>query len=376
MFAGRTRTVALVAARSGATPAAVFVRVIAMDQPSRAIGFVVYDDANLLDVSGPLQVFATATEQIGAKGLHPAAYSTALVSAGGGAVETSSGVPLTTASLPAGGGEFDTVIVAGGHGAANLLADRKLIKWLRDGASRWRRTASVCTGSLLLAKAGLLDGRRAATHWDYCERFQRDWPGINVEPDAIFVNDGPVWTSAGVSSGMDMALAMVEADWGRAIALLVARRLLLYLKRPGGQSQFSVPLKARSAAGRIGQLLDWIVANPAADCRVGNLAARAAVNEPTLHRAFLRETGLGPAEFVEHARVENARRMLEESDLDFETLAIRSGFRSAEQMRRALVRAIKVSPLEYRARFRTAQPAAPLDPAFAVRASRLPEPAY
>lgn len=221
-----------------------------MVQPSRSIGFIAYDDADLLDISGPLQIFATATEQLRDTGLHRAAYHVAIVSIAGGTVTTSSSVSFLTSALPPHGGRFDTLIVAGGRGAIALLADANLIDWLRAGASRWRRTASVCAGSLLLAEAGLLDGRRVATHWDHYERIRRDWPKVRVVPDSVFLNDGAIWTSAGVGSGMDMALAMVEADWGRRTAQLVAKRLVVRPMRSDYPSRLSVPLRPRRATDR------------------------------------------------------------------------------------------------------------------------------
>jgi transcriptional regulator GlxA family with amidase domain len=214
--------------------------------------------------------------------------------------------------------------------------------------------ASVCTGAFLLAAAGVLDGRRATTHWALCDELARKYPTVQVEPDAIFVHDRGVWSSAGVTAGMDLALALVELDWGRAAALDVARLHVMFLKRPGGQSQFSAQLAAQMAEeGPLANLVAWIVEHPGADLRAEALARRARMSPRTFARAFAKEVGMTPAKFVERVRVEAARRWLEESNDPVELLAERSGFSDPERMRRAFMRQIGVGPRCYRARFRT-----------------------
>jgi transcriptional regulator GlxA family with amidase domain len=269
----------------------------------------------------------------------------------------SCGVSLLARGLPARPADPpDTLVVAGGQGARAAVADRELIAWLREAAPRVRRLASVCTGAFLLAEAGLLDGRRATTHWRACAALARDYPRVRVDPDPIFVRDGNVYTSAGVTSGMDLALALVEEDHGREVALGVARGLVLFLKRPGGQSQFSAQLSAQLASRQpIQELQAWIVENVHRDLSVDALAARAGMSPRNFARVFTREVGATPARFVEIARVEAARRRLEEEGgRGVEAVASECGFGSAETLRRAFLRRLRVSPADYRARFQPA----------------------
>jgi transcriptional regulator GlxA family with amidase domain len=252
-------------------------------------------------------------------------------------------------------GPVDTLVVAGGEGVAEASADATLLRWLRRVASRVRRVASVCTGAFILAQAGLLDGRRATTHWASCDALARTHPSVDVDRDAIFVRDGNVYTSAGVTAGMDLALALVEADHGRELALAVARWLVLFLKRPGGQSQFSAQLAAQCAArDPIREVQGWIVEHPADDLTVDALAARASMSPRHFARVFVREAGTTPGRFVERARIEAARRRLEDSADGVEQVAAACGFGTAESMRRAFVQVLRVSPSAYRSRFRSA----------------------
>jgi transcriptional regulator GlxA family with amidase domain len=222
---------------------------------------------------------------------------------------------------------------------------------LRDAAPVVRRLGSTCTGAFVLAAAGLLDGRRAATHWAYCDRLQRQYPAIEVDGDSIFVEDQGVWTSAGVTAGMDLALAMVEEDFEPDLALAVARRLVLFLKRPGGQSQFSAPLQSQSVEGQLKPLLKWILDNPAADLRTDKLADRANMSLRNFHRAFLSATGKPPAEWVEEMRMQLAKRLLEQTDHHVDQVAVKAGFGTYQRMWRAFMRQIGVTPAAYRARF-------------------------
>jgi transcriptional regulator GlxA family with amidase domain len=243
-------------------------------------------------------------------------------------------------------------VVAGGRGVEAALADRALLRRLRVLAGRARRVASVCTGAYLLAEAGLLDGRRVTTHWASCADLQARYPALRVDPDPIFVRDGALWTSAGVSAGMDLALALLEEDWGRELALAVARRLVLFLKRPGGQSQFSARLAAQQAArAPLAALQEWIEEHPAEPCAVGELARRAGMSPRHFARVFARETGSTPARFVERVRVEAARRALEETQDGVEAIAASCGFGSAETLRRSFLRTLRVAPAECRSRF-------------------------
>jgi transcriptional regulator GlxA family with amidase domain len=245
--------------------------------------------------------------------------------------------------------------VPGGTGVVAACEDERLVAWVRAAAARSRRVASVCTGAFLLAKAGVLDGRRATTHWSGCAELARRHPEIEVDPDPIFVRDGHVITSAGVTAGMDLALALVEEDLGREIALEAARWLVLFVKRPGGQAQFSAQLAAQTAEREpLRELQSWIPDNLTADLSVPALAGRACMSERNFARAFRSETGMTPAAYVEAARVESARIALETGGLHVEAVARRSGFGTVETMRRAFRRRLGVSPASYRERFRSA----------------------
>jgi transcriptional regulator GlxA family with amidase domain len=318
---------------------------------------VVFPDVQILDVTGPLEVFArTARWLVDHGARREPAYAVELLAARRGIVRSSSGLELVVRrSLAEVRHGIDTLLVAGGIGARRVPSDRALIAWLRRTAPRVRRLASVCTGAFLLAEAGLLDGRRATTHWGACAQLAARYPKVSVEPDPIFVRDGRVYTSAGVTAGMDLALALVEEDHGREVAVAVARELVMFLKRPGGQSQFSIPLMAQTAARQpLRELQEWIGEHPGADLSVATLAQRAAMSLRHFARVFTREVGITPARFVERARVEAARRRLEESPAGMEAVASQCGFGSGEIMRRAFLRTVRVNPAEYRHRFRIA----------------------
>jgi len=249
-------------------------------------------------------------------------------------------------------GELDTLLVAGGRGTQAASTDTALIAWLQRTAAAAARFGSVCTGALLLAEAGLLNGKRVTTHWAFCDQLRRHYPKLTVEPDPIFVRDGNVYTSAGVTAGMDLALGLIEEDWGREVALEVARWMVLFLKRPGGQSQFSAQLSAQMAEREpLRELQTWILENLDADLSVEALAHRMCMSPRNFARVFTREVGVTPARFVERARVDAARRQLEESDSGVQAVAAACGFGSTETMRRAFRRSVHVSPAEYRNRF-------------------------
>jgi transcriptional regulator GlxA family with amidase domain len=247
---------------------------------------------------------------------------------------------------------LDTLIVAGGTGTREALADHTLIDWIRKVAPRTRRVASVCTGAFLLAEAGLLDGRRATTHWSACALLAERYPAVDVDPDPIYARDGNVYTSAGVTAGMDLALALVEEDMGRDVALAIARQLVLFLRRPGSQSQFSAQLSGQIAdRDQLRELQGWIADHPGEDLSVAALARRAGLSERHLARSFHKEVGETPARYVETVRLESARRRLEESGEPVAAVAVACGFGTAETMRRAFLRRLGVGPAEYRRRF-------------------------
>ncbi|HEU4976189.1 MAG TPA: DJ-1/PfpI family protein [Baekduia sp.] len=313
------------------------------------------EETQSLDVAGPVEVLDTAGRIAVARGGRPSApYAVELVSPGGGELTLSNGLRLACAPLPDPAAPADTILAAGGAGMRRLGPDDEAVRWLRAAAPHARRVASVCTGAFALAAAGLLDGRRATTHWAHCRELAAAHPAVDVDADPIYVRDGDVWTSAGVTAGMDLALALVEEDLGRAVALEAARQLVLFLKRPGGQSQFSAGLAAQAAVREpLRELQDWIAANLEQDLSVGALAARACLSERHFARAFRAETGVTPAEYVERLRVERARALLEDGQ-PVDAAALAAGFASGEVLRRAFHRRLGVGPAAYRERFRSA----------------------
>jgi len=321
---------------------------------TRRIAVVTFDTgAEILDIVGPLEVFADASRTVAHAGGPKDAYSVEILATRAGPIRTSSGLRIVAdRAYHDVTDELDTLIIAGGSGVEQALADAALYAWLGRIAGRVRRIASVCTGSFVLAEAGLLDGKRATTHWRYCTQLAARYPRVTVEADPIFVRDGRLYTSAGVTAGMDLALALVEEDHGAAVALTVARELVIFLKRPGGQSQFSTQLEVQAADGQpLRELTAWITDHPAADLSVPALARRVGMSPRNFARVFRRETGLTPARFVERLRLEAARRRLEESRHGVDKIADQCGFGTAESMRRAFVRALRVSPTAYRSRF-------------------------
>ncbi len=309
---------------------------------------VVYPGIQSLDVTGPVEVFSTANRQTGAS--H---YRFEMVASTADAVATSSGLGLRVDQpISSVRGAIDTLLVAGGDGVAGAVADEALVRAVRRLALRSRRVASVCSGAFVLAEAGVLDGKRATTHWSVCDLMARRYPQVTVEPDPIFVRDGNVITSAGVTAGMDLALALVEDDLGRDVALTVARQLVLFLRRPGSQSQFSAQLAGQLAErDPLRDAQRFIAEHPDADLSVAALARHVGMSERNFARCFRDEVGMTPARYVEQARVETARRLLEETDDGVEEVARRAGFGTAETMRRTFVRIVRTSPNDYRRRF-------------------------
>jgi transcriptional regulator GlxA family with amidase domain len=318
--------------------------------PVRLIEVLAYPAVQLLDVTGPLQVFASANDLVAEAGGTPP-YRLRVVAKGVQGVTASAGVGIATHPLPRSGAALDTLMVAGGPGVEAAIADTALTKWVGERAGKARRVASVCTGSFLLAASGVLDGRRAATHWSFCAELARRFPKVRVESDPIFVRDGSVWTSAGVTAGIDLALALVEEDLGRALALAVARYLVVFLKRPGGQAQFSTALSLQAAEDKFGVLHDWIGRHLADDISLPVLASQAGMSERSFSRRYAEATGLTPVHAVERLRVEAARRLLSESRLPVKRISQRCGFGSEETMRRSFLRLLATTPQDYRARF-------------------------
>lgn len=314
-----------------------------------------YQDAQILDVTGPLEVFALASSLLGEKRKHPA-YSVEVVARRRGPLAMSSGIRIVAdRSIREVRGPIDTLLVSGGTGSQVATRDSALVAWIRRTAARARRVGSVCTGAFILAEAGLLDGKQATTHWGWCAELARRYPRVSVQADPIFVRAGNLYTSAGITAGIDLALALVEEDFGSELALRVARILVMFLRRPGGQSQFSAQLATQIADREpIRDLQAWIVEHPDEDLSVETLAYRVAMSPRNFARVFTRETGKTPAAFVEESRLEAARRRLEESGDGVEAIAARCGFGTYESMRRAFVRNLKVSPSAYRSRFTSA----------------------
>ena len=309
-----------------------------------------YRDADGLDLFGPAEVFAEAVRQLGAP-----VYEVVMSAVGGGAMTLTSGISVAAADLVSIRPQpSDIVIVAGGADEATDAAakDRVLLAWLARASRTVSRMSSVCDGAFVLASAGILDGKRAATHWYSCERLARLHPKVNVDREAIFVRDGRVWTAAGVSTGIDMALAMIEEDHGRKLADTVAAHLVLFARRPGFQSQFSEELVAQTlASDPLGPVITWMRANLRSPLDVPTVAHRAGMSVRTLHRSCLDALNLTPAKLVEKLRVEHARSLLTTTRLGTKVIAARSGFGSTPRMTRAFQRALGVTPGAYRLMF-------------------------
>jgi transcriptional regulator GlxA family with amidase domain len=328
-----------------------------MPSPSgpRHIVLFTFEDGMMLDVAGPADVFAAAAQYVEAGAGTPAPYRITLVAHEAGPVTLSNGLQMMAKAYRDVKGPIDTLLVGGGaeDGMRRIENDVAFQKWLRRKADTVRRLGSVCSGAFFLAQAGLLDGARATTHWVACERLAAEHPEIDVVPDAIYVksSDG-IYTSAGVSAGIDLALALVEEDLGRDVAMKVARHLVLFLRRPGGQSQFSAQLAAQSARkGRFDALLAHIAGNPEADLSVPALAERVAMSPRNFARLFREQVGETPAKYVERARLDAARRRLEEDDAKVDRVAADTGFGTAETLRRTMKRHLATTPEAYRASF-------------------------
>jgi transcriptional regulator GlxA family with amidase domain len=320
---------------------------------TRNISVLVFPDFQLLDAAGPLSVFEIAGRETGSP-----AYRLRVVARTAGAIASSSGVQVVAEAFP--DDPLDTLIVAGGLGSRPAAACAETLAYIRAAALRARRVASVCTGAFVLAAAGLLDGRRATTHWRWAGEFARAYPQIRVEPDRIFVRDGDVWTSAGITAGIDLVLAMVAEDLGEALAKRAAQRLVVYHRRPGGQSQFSALLETDRPGSRFSPLLAWARERLDERLPVERLADCAAMSPRHFARAFAAETGMTPAKAVERLRLEAARERVESGIGPIEGVAAQTGFGDPERMRRAFIRAFGQPPQALRRAAKTgAAPALP-----------------
>jgi transcriptional regulator GlxA family with amidase domain len=317
---------------------------------SKPIVIVVPQDAQSLDISGPLDAFLEANRQAPGR----CNYAVRLLSTGPDRAVRAGGLSLVTdGSIFDSEEPIDTLLVAGTPNYAQAYAENALHAWLRRHAPRSRRHGSVCTGAFFLGAAGLLDGLNVTTHWQHAGELAERFPAAKVVPDQIFVRDGSLWTSAGVTAGIDLALKLIEDDHGRDVALSVAKRLVVFLKRPGGQSQFSAHLAAQVATEeRIQAIQNWILDHLPLELTVRNLASRAAMSVRNFTRVFQEEAGMTPADFVEMARIDSARRLLEDTDKSLQRVASSCGFASPDTMRRAFLRRIGTGPSEYRERFR------------------------
>ncbi|EPR9734702.1 GlxA family transcriptional regulator [Enterobacter bugandensis] len=313
------------------------------------ITLLAFPRVQLLDVVGPADVFAEAARQLG----NPRAYSVEVIGTRKGMIKGSNGLKIgIDKTFETSKGKIDTLLVAGSPYIDEIALDPALQDWLRRQMKSVRRIGSVCSGAFILATAGLLDGRHVTTHWNCSAKLAREHPKTHVHPDSIYIKDGNLYTSAGVTAGMDLALALVEEDYGRKLALSVAREMVMFFKRPGGQAQFSAQLAAQTAERSvIREVQDYVVEHLKSDLSVPTLAARAGMSERNFARTFKTEVGMTPAEFVELARIDVARRLIEDADVSLKRLASTVGYANTDGFRRAFMRRIGVRPRDYRKRF-------------------------
>jgi len=320
---------------------------------ARRIVALIFPEFQSLDLSGPIEILQRASLVARERG-RGVAYSLTLVSKHKGPVRASAGIDvIATRTLAAERGPLDTLLVVGGPGVSDAARDPAYVQFVERCARRARRVGSVCTGAFVLGAAGLLDGRRATTHWANASELARYFPHAEVDADAIYTSDGPIHTSAGITAGMDLALAWVEADLGRDVALSVARHLVMYVQRSGGQSQFSPQLRTQTASHEpLRRVQGFVLDNLTEDLSIAALARRAGMSPRNFARLFRREVGVTPAVFVEHARVDVARRLLEQTTLGLDDVAEQAGFGRVETLRRAFARTLSLNASEYRKRFR------------------------
>jgi transcriptional regulator GlxA family with amidase domain len=323
----------------------------------RIVVFIAFNGVSLLDISGPLSIFASASYFL--KERQAPGYNCRLATVDGGEVITDQGLLLVSAHADDfADAAVDTLMVPGALSMDSALEDRRLVSWIGRRGPVARRICSVCAGAYLLAEARLVDGRRVVTHWQHCDPLQQRYPAVNVEPDAIFVRDDPIWSSAGVTAGIDLALALVQDDHDRELAMRIARQHVVFLKRPGGQSQFSTLLEAQSAdADVFADLHDWLIQHIGdADLTVEKLAERACMSLRNFSRVYTARVGRTPAKTIEIFRLEAARRLLEDTNERMDAIARRAGFGEEERMRVTFQRHLKVSPRHYRERFSSREP--------------------
>ncbi len=321
---------------------------------SRHVVIVAFERVQSLDIVGPFEVFSGAT-RVASAGGRARGYRVTLASLSGGVVHAESGLGLATVPLPSPRDRVDTLVLPGGDGAQQARHDAELMAWVSTVAPRCRRVATVCTGAFLAAEAGLLRGRHVTTHWARAEQLAAEFPSLDVDPDPIYLRDGKVWTSAGVTAGIDLALALVRADLGADVAQTVARWMVMFLHRPGGQTQFAAPVwLPRAERSAVEAVQARIESEPGADHRLPALAGAAAMSVRHFARVFTEQVGETPGRFVERVRLEAARHDLETTSLTLDVVAARCGFGTAETMRRTFQRRLRVAPDAYRRRFRVA----------------------
>jgi transcriptional regulator GlxA family with amidase domain len=318
---------------------------------SRRVVLLAFEQMNLLDLSGPLQALASANRLHAGKS--GPLYDTCVASVNGGLVTTSSGLPVMTISIASlDRAAIDTLIVPGGSKDDEFHSPPAMVKWIARRAPSVRRVCSVCTGAFMLAAAGLLEGRQVATHWDWIQRLKAQNPAIFVDADKIFIRDGSIWTSAGVTAGIDLTLALIEEDFGHAVAIATARQLVVFMKRPGGQSQFSVPLRAQAESlGDFAELHAWVAASLNSDLTIERLAEHCGMAPRTFARAYVAKHGRTPGRMVEAMRLEAACRALEETQLPLKSIAADTGYGDEQNLRRVFQRRLSISPTQYRDRF-------------------------
>jgi len=303
---------------------------------TRRLALVIFPGFQILDVTGPIAAFEIASRY------RPGAYEIRVLASGGGEIASSSGVKLAAEPLEL--SDVDTIMVSGGDGTRSMAALLETVAWLRERSAAVRRVTSVCSGAFLLAEAGLLDGRRVTTHWGSTDRFARRYPKVKLDADRIFIRDGNVWTSAGITAGIDLALALIEDDLGAEVARRTAQQLVVHQRRPGGQSQFSALIDLGGRSGRFAELMDWMRANLARPLTVEELAEQACMSPRNFARAFAAETGTTPAKAVERLRLEAARTEVEAGRAPIDRVAETVGFGDPERMRRAFLRAFGQPP--------------------------------
>lgn len=303
---------------------------------TRIVGVLIFPGFQILDAAGPIGAFEIAERFV------PGAYELQVMAEEPGPVASSSHAQMMARALSE--TPMDTLVIAGGDGTRTAAASEQTLAWVRATSASARRTASICSGAYILAQAGLLDGRRATTHWQRCPDFAKRYPQVRLEPDRIFVRDGNIWTSAGITAGIDLSLALIAEDLGEDIARAVAQQLVVYHRRPGGQSQFSALLEMGGQGGRFAALLDWMRERLAEPLSVERMADRAAMSPRHFARAFAAETGMTPAKAVERLRLETARERVESSADPIDRVAQATGFGDQERMRRAFLRAFGQPP--------------------------------